>query len=383
MHDRKVLDEGDKPIGVVLRRAMELRAGQLLGLVFLIGPVGDLAGGAEPRGQKAAILVCLAAFVALYVILLPPIRWLESRGDRTIRMALAGLAVLAGLTLALGAPRSFALLFFYVVVAAGLVLPTAAAVVVTGVTSASVAIALAVTGSNGSAVAAYALSLLGIGALTASLGSVTRANRELRAVREELARRAVADERERFARDLHDLLGHTLSLIALKTELATRLLDSDPKAVQTELAEIAQVTREALVEVRAAVHGYRRLEIADALDRARATLSAAGVETRIEGVAPALSDEAESVLALAVREAATNVARHSGARACTIRLVPDAEGVVLLVEDDGRGASDADGEGSGLAGLAERARAVDGMLEAGTAPDGGFRLRLAISGRAS
>ena len=153
--------------------------------------------------------------------------------------------------------------------------------------------------------------------------------------------------------------------------------------MRTELTEIAHVTREALAAVRAAVHGYRRLEIADALDRARATLSAAGVETRVEGVAPALSDEAESVLALAVREAATNVARHSGARACTIRLTPDAEGVVLLVEDDGRGAVNANGQGSGLAGLAERARAVDGTLEAGTRPEGGFRLRLEISGRAS
>ena len=362
---------------------MELRAGQLLGFVFLIGPVGDLIGSTTPAGRTAAVLACLIAFVALYVILLPPISRLASHGDRVVHLALAALAGLAALTLALGAPRSFTLLFFYVVVVAGLVLPTAAAVVATSFTAAVVAIGLAVTGSNGSAVAAYALSLLGIGALTTALGSVTRANRELRAVREELARRAVADERERFARDLHDLLGHTLSLIALKTELATRLLDSDPKLARTELTEIAQVTREALAEVRAAVHGYRRLEIADALDRARATLSAAGVETRVEGVAPALSDEAESVLALAVREAATNVARHSGARACTIRLTPDAEGVVLLVEDDGRGAVNANGQGSGLAGLAERARAVDGTLEAGTRPEGGFRLRLAISGRAS
>jgi two-component system sensor histidine kinase DesK len=369
----------------VLRRAAQLRVGQLFGLLFLIGPVGDLADGAEPAGQTAAIVVCLAAFLALYLMLLPPAGWLARRGERAVALALAALAALAGLSLALGAPRSFTLLFFYVVVAGGLLLPTPAAVVLTSVTAVAVATGLAVTGSNGSTVAAYALSLFGIGALTASLGSVTRANRELRAVREELARRAVADERERFARDLHDLLGHTLSLIALKSELAGRLVDDDPEAARTELAEIAQVTREALAEVRAAVHGYRRLGVADALDRARATLSAAGVEARVEGVAPALSDDVESVLALAVREAATNVARHSGARACTIRLTPDGDGdgVVLLVEDDGRGAARSDGEGSGLAGLAERARAVDGTLEAGTAPDGGFRFRLEISGRAS
>ena len=201
---------------------------------------------------------------------------------------LALLAALAALTLALGAPRSFALLFVYVVAVAGIALPLVAAVPVIGAAAAVVGVGLAAAGSDGSTVAAWTLTVVGVGALTAALGSTTRANQELREVREELARQAVSEERLRIARDLHDLLGQTLSLIALKTELATRLVESDPSRAQAELIEVQRVTREALNEVREAVHGYRRLAFADALQSARATLAAAGIDCRVDGVASEL-----------------------------------------------------------------------------------------------
>jgi two-component system, NarL family, sensor histidine kinase DesK len=248
-----------------------IRAGQALGLLFLIGPVSDLVSSSDAPARKAVIAVVLAAFVALYLAVWPVARPLRQRGPNATRAALGLLAALGALTLLLGAPGSFALLFWYVVAAAGLALPAREAMVVTAATAAVVAAGLAATGSDGSTVAAYTVSLVAVGAIMASLGSTTRANRKLREARQELAQLAVSEERSRIARDLHDLLGHTLSLIALKTELAAKLLESDPRRAQTELGEVQEVTRQALSEVREAVHGYRQPALADELEGARST----------------------------------------------------------------------------------------------------------------
>jgi two-component system sensor histidine kinase DesK len=356
-----------------------IRAGQALGLLFLIGPISDLVSSSGSPVQKTAIAVVLAAFVALYLAVWPPARPLGHRGVNATRAGVLLLAALAGLTLALGAPGSFALLFWYVVAAAGLALPAREAVVVTGVTAGAFAVGLLLTSSNSSTVAAYTISLVAIGAIMASLGTTTRANRKLREAREELARLAVSEERSRIARDLHDLLGHTLSLIALKTELATKLVESDPKRAQTELREVQEVTRQALGEVREAVHGYGRRAVADELEGARSALTAAGIDCRVEAsTTTPLPDEIESAIAWAVREATTNVVRHSGARTCAIRLSTANGQVALQVDDDGARADGGSRNGAGLAGLAERARRLHGTLEAGGRAEGGFRVMLTL-----
>ena len=360
-----------------------IRAGPLLGLLFLIGPLSDLVGGSRSSGRVAAILVALAAFVALYLALLPPVVPLARRGQPTIRAGLAVLAAIAVLPIALGAPRSFALLFVYVVAVAGMLLPAARAAAVIAATAAAVGAGLAAAGSDSSTVAAYTLTILAVGATMAALGSATRANRDLREAREELADVAVSEERVRIARDLHDLLGHTLSLIALKSELATKLVESDPRRAQAEMADVQRVTRDALAEVRETVHDYRRLAFADALEGARAALSAAGIDCRIDSSASALPADIESGLAWAVREATTNVVRHSGARACEITLATDADAVALQVDDDGAPAPTGSADGAGLTGLAERAHHLHGTLEAGARPSGGFRLRLTLPLRAT
>lgn len=359
-----------------------IRAGQVLGLLFLIGPVSDLASSSDSPARKAVIAALLAAFVALYLAVWPPAPPLVQRGANATRAALVLLTALGVLTLVLGAPASFALLFWYVVAAAGLALPAREALAVTGATAAAVAVGLAVTGSDGSTISAYAVSLVAVGAVMASLGSTTRTNRKLREAREELARLAVTEERSRIARDLHDLLGHTLSLIALKTELATKLIESDPRRARTELEEVQDVTRQALHEVREAVHGYRRPTVEEELEGARSALSAAGIDCRIEGSADELPDDIGSTLAWAVREATTNVVRHSGARTCAISLATGDGAVALQVDDDGPRASGSSHNGSGLAGLAERARRLHGTLEAGGRPEGGFRVRLTLPLRA-
>jgi two-component system sensor histidine kinase DesK len=207
------------------------------------------------------------------------------------------------------------------------------------------------------------------------------ANRELRTAREEIARLAVAEERLRFARDLHDLLGHTLSLIALKSELARRLVRPAPERAVAEIGDVEAAARTALHEVREAVAGYHQPALPSELAAARELLAAAGIALTQTGTPPAaLPGGVEAVLAWTVREGVTNVIRHSRARSCTIRLTrePDAAGVE--VRDDGdaearRTARQAAGSaGSGLRGLAERVRALGGDCEAEPIAGGGFRL---------
>jgi two-component system sensor histidine kinase DesK len=197
---------------------------------------------------------------------------------------------------------------------------------------------------------------------------------ELREARAEVARLAVSEERLRFARDLHDLLGHSLSVIVLKSELARRLADADPQAAVREVREIEAVARQSLVEVREAVTGYRSRGLAEELDQARSALSAAGIDPVVRVSAGPLSAGLESVLGWAVREGVTNVVRHSGARRCEISVLRRGDDVVVEVRDDGRGPGASPRAGSGLPGLSERMALAGGTLEAGPGEEGGFRL---------
>ena len=233
-------------------------------------------------------------------------------------------------------------------------------------------------GDDDGAIAATVLTVVAIGAMMAAFGRVTRVNRELRETREELATLAVAEERLRIARDVHDLLGHSLSVITLKSELAARLLERDPARAADELEEIQAVSREALAEVREAVRGYRGLALADSITRARTALTAAGIDCELAGPQPALPADVDAVLAWAVREGTTNVIRHSQARHCEIRIRADDETAALEIDDDGAAAPAPNHGGSGLEGLRERAQRVRGTLEAGARPEGGFRLRVTV-----
>jgi two-component system, NarL family, sensor histidine kinase DesK len=207
----------------------------------------------------------------------------------------------------------------------------------------------------------------------------------LRETRAELARMAVADERLRIARDLHDLLGHSLSLITLKAELAGRMVGTDPDRAAREIGELEAVARRSLGEVRAAVTSYRQPSLAAELAGARRMLAAAGMECEVH--APEsfeLPPETEALLAWTIREGATNVVRHSGARRATITISVADDAAVAEVADDGVGpaldSARRPGElGSGLAGLAERARAVGAEVSAGEGRGGkGFRLRVRV-----
>ncbi|MFD5818774.1 sensor histidine kinase [Streptomyces sp. NPDC127038] len=215
--------------------------------------------------------------------------------------------------------------------------------------------------------------------VTAAILSLSEAVRELRAAREELARRAVEKERMRFSRDLHDLLGHTLSVIVVKSEAARRLAPRDLDAALAQVTDIESVGRQALTEIREAVTGYREGSLATELDGARSVLAAARVEPVVRQSGPPLVPQTEALLGWVLREAVTNVVRHSDATRCEITVDGTADLVRLTVSDNGTDASPAEPEpgvgGTGLKGLTERLAAAGGSLRAGPAPRGGFEVR--------
>lgn len=211
---------------------------------------------------------------------------------------------------------------------------------------------------------------------------VFRTSGELRIAREEIARLAVTAERLRIARDLHDLLGHNLSLIALKSELAKRLVGVAPERVTTEIEDIEQVARTTLQEVREAVASYRQPTLASELHAAQEILAAAGIAYRYKGdehVLSAVPQSSEMILAWTVREGVTNVIRHSRAHYCLVCITRDTQELRVEVINDGLSpACGYESAGNGLRGLAERVKALDGQFEAGPVRPGGFRLAVTL-----
>ncbi len=208
-----------------------------------------------------------------------------------------------------------------------------------------------------------------------------RRNQQLLETQDEVRALSAIAERERIARDLHDLLGHTLTLVAVKAELATRLAERDPEAARREMEAVAEVARDALGQVRDAVSGMAYLSFAGEIERARAMLGAASVEARINTPAGLADPKREAVLAMALREAVTNVIRHAHAGMCSIDLESRPNGDLRLrVADDGRGGEFE--EGSGLRGMRARLFAAGGALEVTASPTGAC-LTATLPGRAA
>ncbi|HYM74537.1 MAG TPA: sensor histidine kinase [Candidatus Dormibacteraeota bacterium] len=201
-----------------------------------------------------------------------------------------------------------------------------------------------------------------IGAGNIFFAERNRMNRKLRKANDEIEHLAKVAERERIARDLHDVLGHTLSVITLKSELAGKLIDRDPQRAGREIREVEHISRQALSEVRDAIRGYRAQGLAAELAHAKATLETAGLAVQCDAATtmklPAMQ---ESVLSLAVREGVTNVVRHAQARTCRLRLDQQNGSCRLEIQDDGQGFCTV--EGNGLRGMRERVEMLGGTLE--------------------
>ena len=354
--------------------------GPLFGLVFLLYPV-YVTLASNPSLVRLLLAPAGAILFACGFLWLAwtrePLRGsTKPPRDRRHRAVLVLLVALV-VTLALFLNGSWLVLFFHLNVAAGLTLPSRIAYPALAGLAALLAALASYSGMLWLVLPTVALGLWAT-AFARQLSTVE----ELRAAREELARLAVTEERLRFARDLHDLLGHSLALITLKTELAGRLLPEQPERASTEIQEVETVARGALRDVREAVAGYRQPTLDGELRGARAMLEAAGISCRIrrEHEEP-LPSATETVLAWTVREAVTNVIRHSRAEACTIRLERDDEAVHAEITDNGTGTPDSNTKpsgGSGLPGLAERAASVGGSLRFGPLPGGGFIVRASV-----
>jgi len=238
-----------------------------------------------------------------------------------------------------------------------------------GLTLITVAANVSIDGSITSAswlqIIPLALLVRGLGLDMIGFVRLSDALRELQSAREELARQAVTEERLRMARDLHDLLGHTLSLITLKSELAGRLLEKDPHAATQQVHEVERVARQALRDVREAVAEYRKRSLRGELDGARQILEAAGIACTIEYEPQSIPPAIDMVLAWVIREGVTNVIRHSRAQHCLIRISSIAGYVRAEIHNDGtpRKESSTIERGNGLAGLAERVAKEGGQLE--------------------
>jgi two-component system sensor histidine kinase DesK len=203
--------------------------------------------------------------------------------------------------------------------------------------------------------------------------------RELVAAREEIARLAVSEERLRFARDLHDLLGQNLAVLVLKSELVAKTLPDDAdRATHQELRDIARVARRSLNDVREAAAGYRRPSLSMEVANARAALRSAGIGLLVEDTLGRVAAEQDAVLAWCVREGITNVVKHSQAKHCVLRLTRKDANATLDIEDDGRGSGQLDGDGIGLIGLRERVTLAGGKMEVGGRPEGGMRLFVSL-----
>jgi two-component system sensor histidine kinase DesK len=349
-------------------------------LAFLGAPVEDLVHG--PHDTAAVVLgwTGLTVFVAVYFTLV--FRHTSKALARRDVLTVLGCLLVLALVLSLSLGPTWLTLFVYVSVASGASLPAhLARWAIPGIAAVMAAISPDDLGPLlGSAVIP---ALLG-GFAMAGVRQLVLTTVELREARATVAQLAANEERLRLARDLHDLLGHSLSLITLKSELAGRMLPGHPDQAAQQVADIEKVSRQALVDVREAVTGYRRATLSAELAGARTALTAAGIAADIPAKPPAdlpdVPPEQEEALAWALREAVTNVVRHSGARHCTVRLrrtqTLDGAFLELTVQDDGRGASAAPRPGNGLTGMGERLSKAGGTVHTATTP--GFTLRATV-----
>jgi two-component system sensor histidine kinase DesK len=349
----------------------------LIWLAFIVFPLIDAIGKHQPVVRHGLVIGGAALFVVAYVAMV--MTWRVGRQTPlTAALFVALLALSTALTLLQGSSWGF--LFTYCAACAAIVAPEGTGFYGVVLCSALAGITSALAGADGGTVVSYVASSAGIGLLMLLMSDLRLRNEQLTAARAELAKLAVAQERERFARDLHDLLGHSLSVIALKAELAGRMLaarpadagpDSGPHLARldqaaTEVRELEQVARTALGEVREAVSGYHQPTLDGELAGARMALSAAGIEADVQRTRVPLDPDVEAVLAWTVREGATNVIRHSGAQHCTLRVIASLTDAGVEVIDDGVGdRAQANGSPVDEAALVLDPGGVDGARGAG------------------
>ncbi|HLU54441.1 MAG TPA: histidine kinase [Pseudonocardia sp.] len=335
-------------------------------LAFLVRSVVQEWATAAP-GTRVALVAVGGGYAASYLLTL----YLGPLRDRAGRVLAVGWLYAAGSAFALvtGDPSDLAMLSY--AVAAGIILLPLAWGVALGVLTA-LAVMAATWAVDGAIDWRETFLMLMLTAALVTVTQLIRTVNQLRAAQDRIRALAVADERSRLARDLHDVLGHSLTTITVKTGLARRVLESggEKDRAIAEMRDAEQLSRQALAEIRATVSGYRRPSLAAELAGAHEALRAADISAVLPQAVDGVAEELREPFAYVLREGITNVIRHSGATRCEVRLGPRC----LEIRDDGR-TPDGARAGSGLAGLAERMAAVGGRLTAEPLPGRGFRLR--------
>jgi len=344
--------------------------GALVAQLFMVSAfVAVITADAEPA-LIVTTCILLLIFSGTYVFLV----------GRLLQASVAARAAVVGLLLLLTLPAFLVLgtsttsLWVFVAVAGGMLFPFGAAMAIGVVLAVAMLVIDAIAGDPLSW--ELALTLVALTAFMAGFAANVRLNIELRETREELAVAAVAAERERIGRDLHDILGHSLTAIAVKAGLARRLLASDPAAAGTEIGDVERLAREALKDVRATASGYREVSLTAELGVAAGVLRAAGIRADLPATADDVDPDAREALGYVLREAVTNVVRHSGARTC--RVVLHSRSIEIVDDGDGVDRNPTAGTGAGLQNLADRMGAQGGSCEAGPGPDGGFVIRAGL-----
>ncbi|MGW2151028.1 sensor histidine kinase [Nonomuraea bangladeshensis] len=355
------------------------RAGSAAWLALLAWPLGTFAWASAASRPEPWRVLWVAVVAAVFVVCWLRTTWAVFGPGRPAPWWPAGVvaAALAGMPV-LGPPWAYVSFVFVVSALAPVVRGAAFAAALVATAAVTVGVLVAYGLPVGQIWWVPLVILAEAGAVSALLAMGELLAR-LAAARAEVAQLAVDNERLRFARDLHDTLGHTLTSITITSQLAARLARADPDGAASRMADVERAARRALDEVRHAVAGYRAPALSDELRRASGGLALAGIHLEVSPAAGPIPAAAETLLAWTVREAATNVVRHSRARRCRIALAVDGDAATVEVRDDGTGPPPGVTPGNGLTGLAERLAAAGGRLETGPPPDGaGYLLRARV-----
>jgi two-component system sensor histidine kinase DesK len=350
--------------------------GRLIGLVWLAVLIGPLTSAFDLPGRQSIIAGSLVViFGVVYAVLFVTV----SPGSQRRDFVVVGLLTVIAVILPAAFGEEFWLPLLFAATSAVMVLPWRVGLAALGFINAYAIGCGLVLGWTADQLGDVVISCGLASMVVLSVSRLVRTIGALKVAEGQLARAAVNEERMRISRDMHDLLGHSLTTIVVKSALASRLSATDQGRAAREMADVERIARSALGDVRETVSGYRSLSLAQELDGAREVLAAGGVACTVTPADRALPARVEAVLAWGVREAVTNVLRHARATRCEIVLSASDESATLDVTDDGVGVADlavgaVGAVGAGLTGLSERLAAAGGRLVSGSMPGGGFRL---------
>ncbi len=353
----------------VLERVRRWSPGASVGLIFLLFPAIEAVTGDYPLPGKVLALASMVLTGVAYLFIAP---WAMTWALPAKVWLLVGMLVVS-FALWPVAGSNLVVVWIFTGIVAGAVMSMRQTTVVAITLAVGMLLASLTDGQPANWELAGAL--VGLSCwMCAFIGNITL-TQELRDTRRELADAAVVAERERIGRDLHDILGHSLTTIAVKAGLARRLIEQGADGSLEEIADVERLAREALTDVRATASGYRQVSLGSELAVAATVLRAAGITASLPGAVDLVDPSAREVLGYVTREAVTNVVRHSGADRCSITVGPN----WLEVRDNGAARSaPSERPGSGLQGLRERVQEAGGLLEAGPLRGGGFRVRVSV-----